>query len=429
MTKRIAMISDHASPLAALGGTDCGGQNVYVAQLALALSERGHAVDVFTRRETADDPTVVRWASRARVIHVDAGPHHPIPKEELLPHMPAFASFMLAFAEQQKIRYDICHANFWTSAVAARLVKHATDTPFVVTFHALGRVRLLHQGTADRFPADRGSIEASLIAEADGVIAECPQDAQDLIDHYAAPVQRMCVVPCGVDTERFHQVGRERARRVLKLPSDTPILLQLGRLVPRKGIDDVIRAIGALHREHGVAAQLIIVGGESDLPSDSSTPHLGELRRVAAEEHVADDVHFVGRRGGDVLRYYYSAADVFVTTPWYEPFGITPLEAMACGTPVIGSNVGGIKYTVVDGETGYLVPPKSPSAIAERAAELLKDPSLRERMSASAMLRVRTHFQWTDVAASIDDLYGDVIDRTTYSSRPRKRASATEGRA
>ena len=158
MKKRIALISDHASPLAALGGTDRGGQNVYVANLALELAERGHFVDVFTRRESTRAPTVIRWAPRVRVVHVDAGPSHPIPKEALLPHMEAFATFIITFGERQHIRYDVCHANFWTSGVAARLVKHATDTPFVVTFHALGRVRVLHQGAADHFPwADRGS--------------------------------------------------------------------------------------------------------------------------------------------------------------------------------------------------------------------------------------------------------------------------------
>jgi Glycosyltransferase len=425
MKKRIALISDHASPLAALGGTDRGGQNVYVANLALELAERGHFVDVFTRRESTRAPTVIRWAPRVRVVHVDAGPSHPIPKEALLPHMEAFATFIITFGERQHIRYDVCHANFWTSGVAARLVKHATDTPFVVTFHALGRVRVLHQGAADHFPSDRGRIEEALIAEADAVIAECPQDADDLSEHYSAPRQRMRVVPCGVDCRLFHDVGRDRARRVLQLPGEQPILLQLGRLVPRKGIDDVIRSVAELRRRHAIDARLIIVGGDSHVPDEVATPHLRDLRRTARDHDVDDAVQFVGQRGGDVLRYYYSAADVFVTTPWYEPFGITPLEAMACGTPVIGTNVGGIKFTVVDGETGYLVPPRDPGAIAARAAGLLRNGSLRQQMSAHATARVRAHFRWTDVAAAIDALYDDVIRQAGLPSRAR--ASGSEG--
>lgn len=425
MKKRIALISDHASPLAALGGTDRGGQNVYVANLALELAERGHFVDVFTRRESTGAPTVIGWAPRVRIVHVDAGPPHPVPKETLLPHMAAFAAFIITFGQHQQVRYDICHANFWTSGVAARLVKQATETPFVVTFHALGRVRVLHQGTADHFPSDRGQIEENLIAEADAVIAECPQDADDLSEHYSAPRQRMRVVPCGVDCRLFHDVGRDRARRVLQLPGEQPILLQLGRLVPRKGVDDVIRSVAELRRRHAIDARLIIVGGDSHIPDEVATPHLRDLRRIARDHAVEDVVQFVGQRGGDVLRYYYSAADVFVTTPWYEPFGITPLEAMACGTPVIGANVGGIKFTVVDGQTGYLVPPRDHDAIADRAAGLLRDSRLRQQMSVQAAARVRAHFRWPDVAATIDALYDDVIREAAPASRAR--VSGTEG--
>ena len=409
MTRRIAMISEHASPLAVLGGTDCGGQNVYVAQLALELAERGHLVDVFTRRDCADTATVVQWAPRVRVVHATAGPPCVLPKESLLPHMAELARSIVAFARGDGVRYDVIHAHFWTSAVAARLVRDELAVPYVVTFHALGRVRRLHQGAADGFPESRGEIEEQIVADADRIIAECPQDAEDLVAHYRARRERMHVVPCGVDRRRFHRVTRERARHVLSLDADAPILLQLGRVVPRKGIDDVIRALSHLHRDHGIAAQLLIVGGETEIPDDQATPHLATLRAIAESSGVADAVTFVGRRSGDLLRYYYSAADLFVTMPWYEPFGITPLEAMACGTPVIGSNVGGIKFTVVDGETGFLVPPRDPRAIAACAARLLRDRALHARMSQSATARVREHFRWRDVAASIDGLYADVI--------------------
>ncbi len=416
MTRRIAMISEHASPLAVLGGTDCGGQNVYVAQLALELAERGHLVDVFTRRDCADGPTVVPWAPRVRVIHAEAGPSCVLPKEALLPYMPELAQSIVSFTRATGVRYDVMHAHFWTSAVAARHVRDELAVPYVVTFHALGRVRRLHQGAADEFPESRGEIEEQIVADADRIIAECPQDAEDLVVHYRARRERMCIVPCGVDRRRFHRVTRERARHVLSLDADRPILLQLGRVVPRKGIDDVIRALGHLHHDHDIKAQLLVVGGESEVPDHRATPHLSMLRAVAEASGVAEAVTFVGRRSGDVLRYYYSAADLFVTTPWYEPFGITPLEAMACGTPVIGSNVGGIKFTVVDGETGFLVPPRDPAAIASCAARLLRDHALRARMSQSATARVREHFRWPDVAASIDGLYAEVIRERRQST-------------
>jgi len=235
------------------------------------------------------------------------------------------------------------------------------------------------------------------------------------------------VVPCGVDSRTFHPVRRERAREVLQLDPDRPMLLQLGRMVPRKGIDDAIRALRPLRAAHGIDAQLLIVGGATDFPDETATPHLGVLREVADECGVADAVTFVGRRGGDVLRYYYSAADAFVTTPWYEPFGITPLEAMACGTPVIGSDVGGIKYSVVDGVTGFLVPARAPCAIADRAATLITNPGLRAGMSQRAVQRVRSQFQWHQVAAAIDRVYADVVpDGPTNIQRP---VALSEGRA
>jgi D-inositol-3-phosphate glycosyltransferase len=421
MKMHIAMISEHASPLSALGGVDCGGQNVYVAHVALALAERGHRVDVFTRRDARTLARVVPYARGVRVIHVDAGPPEPIRKEELLAYMPEFAEAVLRFAvsEGRGGCYDVVHANFFMSGLVADMLREALGTPFVITFHALGRVRRLHQGDADGFPVEREAIEERLIAHAASVIAECPQDALDLMMHYRAGASRLRIIPCGVDLRRFHPVPRAHARRALGLSADARILVQIGRLVPRKGVDDVIRAVERLRRHHGVAVQLLVVGGDDDEHGPSAA-ELHRLRRVAADEQVSDSVAFVGRRSGDVLRYYYSAADAFVTTPWYEPFGITPLEAMASGTPVIGSAVGGIKYTVLDGETGFLVPPRDPDAIAAGTAHLLGDERLRTRMGRNGIARVRRHFQWKDVAARIEALYHEVSDGDAVRSTERE---------
>jgi glycosyltransferase involved in cell wall biosynthesis len=318
----------------------------------------------------------------------------------------------------------VAHANFFMSGLVAEALQTAMGTPFVITFHALGRIRRLHQGEADAFPDERGEIEEQLIANASAVIAECPQDALDLIAHYHASTERLRIIPCGVDLARFHPVNRERARRALGLDPTRPVIAQIGRMVPRKGVDDVIRAVGHLRRDYGIAARLLVVGGDASGREGTSAPELRRLRAVTAEAGVSDLVAFVGRQGGDVLRYYYSAADVFVTAPWYEPFGITPLEAMACGTPVVGTAVGGVKYTVVDGQTGYLVPPRDPDAIAARVARLLRDAELRARMSRQAMARVRARFQWDDVAALIDGLYDSVIVPRGVPAKPVMRVVA-----
>jgi phosphoheptose isomerase len=407
--KRIAMISEHASPLAVLGGVDAGGQNVYVGQLARHLAGLGYHVDVFTRRDGPQLPETAEWIGGVRIVHVPAGPAETVPKEELLPHMAEFTRNMLRVVRRRPGGYALAHANFWMSGLVAAELKQAIDLPFVVTFHALGRVRRQFQRSADRFPGERFAIEDRIVAEADHIIAECPQDEEDLIRLYNADPARITVVPGGFDPAEMWPISKALARVSLGLPPDEPVILQLGRLVPRKGIDTVIRAHARMVRTHDIHARLLIVGGDSNDPDPALTPEIGRLQRIACEEGVDDSVMFVGRRGRDVLKYYYSAADVFVTTPWYEPFGITPLEAMACGTPVIGANVGGIKFTVRDGETGYLVPPDDPDLIAERIVHLFRQPRLMSLFRRQAIKRANDLFTWEHVASGVATVYEDLL--------------------
>ncbi len=405
MIARIAMISEHASPLASLGGVDSGGQNVYVSQLAHHLAARGLKVDVFTRRDDPSLPDVVDFITRVRVVHVDAGPPRVLPKEDLLPYMAEFARNMAAFSGRQRAPYDIVHANFWTSGVVAMALERDLGIPFVTTFHALGRVRKQHQGDADRFPRARERIEEEIICASSRVIAECAQDRNDLIQLYGAEPAKVCVVPCGFDPAELRPIDKRVARRELGFGVDERLILQLGRIVPRKGIDVPIRALARLRASYGIEARLIVVGGESDEPSPAATPEIGRLQEIAHEAGVADRVHFTGRRARPVLRYYYSAADVFITTPWYEPFGITPLEAMACATPVIGARVGGIKTTVRDGRTGFLVPPRDPDAVAERLAHLYRHPELFAELGQAGRDRALRSFTWEQVAERVTVLY------------------------
>jgi D-inositol-3-phosphate glycosyltransferase len=418
-TTNIAMISEHASPLAVTGGVDAGGQNVYVAHTARHLAELGYAVDVFTRRDTEDLPDVVDWVPGIRVFHVRAGPAAFVRKESLLPYMAQFARAVIDEARaagDRGVPYAICHAHFFMSGLVARRLKQALGIPYVVTFHALGRVRLLHQ-TNDEFPAHRCILEQMVIDTADAIVAECPQDQMDLQRHYRTPTSRMRVIPCGFDPDELQPVDRAKARERLGLPADRPIVLQLGRMVPRKGVDTVIRALGILERRHALRPLLLIVGGESPTPDPALTPEIGRLQRIAAEERVAADVQFVGQRARSELRYFYSAADVFVTMPWYEPFGITPVEAMACGIPVIGSRVGGIQYSVEDGRTGFLVEARNADALARRLAHVFSNPSIPRLLGKRALRRAWERFTWRDVARALAELYADVA-ATTPLSRP-----------
>lgn len=414
--RRIAFISDHASPLAAPGSVDCGGQNVYVANLARELALAGYLVDIFTRRDASGQQRLVQLSGNIRVIHVPAGPAQHVPKERMLPFIAQFARFVARFARRQPLPYDIVHANFFMSGMVAQHLKQELGIPFVITFHALGQVRRLAQGAADAFPPVRARIESTLMRQADRIIAECTQDRLDMEQLYGAAPARITVAPCGFDPEELWPVTQAQARMRLGLAGERFIVLQLGRMVPRKGIDTVIQALAMLRSTHGVDAELLVVGGEHPGPGGGADPEPARLRALAQQLGLEEQVRFVGQQPRDALRYYYSAADAFATTPWYEPFGITPVEAMACARPVIGSEVGGIKSTVVDGVTGFLVPSRDPRALAGRLALLAADPPLACRMGEEGLRRAYRHYTWRSVAQQAAAIYAAVLDECRAST-------------
>lgn len=426
---RIALISEHASPLAALGGIDSGGQNVYVAEIAVHLARMGYEIDIFTRRDATQLPDVVNCSPRVRVIHVCAGPPVRMAKESLLPFMDDFATEVIRFIRHSSRIYDLVHAHFFMSGYVAIAVKQALNIPFVVTFHALGKVRRQHQGSHDRFPPERCRIEKEVMEEAEVIIAECPQDKTDLMTLYDVDDRKIVVIPCGVNPHEFHPVPKREACARIGVKPQERIVLQLGRWVPRKGIETAIRGFSELLRLHQTKARLLIVGGDSPSPDPQLTPELKRLQIITSECSITDSVTFVGARARCELKYYYSAADAFISTPWYEPFGITPIEAMACGTPVIGSNVGGIKHTVVEGKTGFLIPPRDHTLVGARLARLFHDNELSERMSANCVSRVIEHFTWEKVSANIAALYKRVMPGRMHFPRSHMAATALQRRS
>jgi glycosyltransferase involved in cell wall biosynthesis len=410
--RRIAIVSDHASPLAMPGSIDCGGQNVYVANLARELAQAGYLVDIFTRRDTMAQKQLVRWCENIRVIHVPAGPAHHVPKEQMLPYIQAFARYVARFARRQEMLYDIVHANFFMSGMVAQHLKQVLGIPFVITFHALGHVRRLAQGAADTFPPARVRIESLLMRQADRIIAECAQDRHDMQQLYGAAPGRIEVAPCGFDPEELWPMPMDEARARLGLAQDKFIVLQLGRMVPRKGVDTAIQGVAMLRAHHGVDAELLVVGGDFAERQGRDTPEMSRLRTLAAQLGIGEHVRFAGQQARAELRYFYGAADVFVTTPWYEPFGITPVEAMACARPVIGSEVGGIKSTVIDGVTGFLVPSRDPQAVADRLAALHRDPALASGMGREGLRRAYQHYTWRHVANQAAAIYAEVLQES-----------------
>jgi D-inositol-3-phosphate glycosyltransferase len=390
MTLRIAMVSEHANPLAHLGGVDAGGQNVAVAELSAALARQGHEVVVYTRRDAADLLDRVDSGHGYSVVHVSAGPARHIPKDDLLQYMPEFGDQLIRWWGSSPP--DVAHAHFWMSGLATTAAARPCGVPVVQTFHALGSVKRRFQGRCDTSPEARIAHETRLARDADWVAATCSDEVGELT-RLGRGAGRMSVVPCGVDAGEFTPDGpaatRGRRHRIVSV----------GRLVPRKGFDTLIAAMAAIPD-----AELVIVGGpdKSELDAD---PEAQRLMRAAGRVGVADRVHLYGAIARDEMPLLLRSADVVAATPWYEPFGIVPLEAMACGVPVVASAVGGMLDTVADGVTGRLVAPRDPRRCAEAILPLLRDPALRRRWGHAGRRRVLRDYTWDRVAADTAALY------------------------
>jgi D-inositol-3-phosphate glycosyltransferase len=366
---------------------------------------------VYTRRDDDDLPAVVQWRPSVRVLHVTAGPAQRVRKAHLLPLMPAFARGVLAAACDLRDRgrgYSLSHAHFFMSGLVARQLKEALGIPYVVTFHGLGRVRMLYQPN-DEHLRQRALLEQLVIEQADAIIAQSPQEETDLLRHYRVPAVRLRMIPCGFDPDEFHAVPRAQARERVGLPPDQPVLLNVGRIVPRKGLDVVIHALAILKRQYGFNPLLLVVGGDAPEPDATMTPEIGRLQSIAAEEGVADEVKFVGHRPRSELGHYYGAADVFVTMAQQETAGMAAIEAMACGLPVIGARVGALRYSVQDGRTGFLVAPGNPDALARRLAHVLSNASLRRVIANRSRRRAYEHFAWPKVVQALVAAYADLV--------------------
>ena len=391
---RIAMVSEHASPLAAVGGVDSGGQNVHVESLARAVARAGHDVTVYTRRDSAELPDRVRTADGVLVEHLDAGPAAPVPRDELLPFVGQLGSELAArFAADPP---DLVHAHFWMSGLAALSATRDLDVPVVQTFHALGVTKRRFQGRQDTSPPVRIRMERALARDVDRIVATCTDEVGELV-RLGAARNRITVVPSGVDVDQFSPDGPAAER------GDRPRVLCIGRLVPRKGFDTVLRALVGVPD-----AELIIAGGPAadELAGD---PEAARLTRLAERFGVADRVRLVGAVARPDVPALLRSADLVVCTPWYEPFGIVPLEAMACGVPVVASAVGGFLDTVVDGATGTLVPPRRPDRLAAAMRRLLAEPFWREAYGTAGVDRARSRYSWDRIAAATLAVYADLL--------------------
>ncbi|KNC19234.1 glycosyl transferase [Arthrobacter sp. RIT-PI-e] len=428
---KISMVSEHASPLAALGGVDAGGQNVHVAELSLALARRGHEVTVYTRRDDAALPDRVRTDPLLEVVHVTAGPAHNVPKDQLLPYMAEFATGIVAdWGEDPP---DIVHGHFWMSGLAALDAARQARTAgrqvqVIQTFHALGSVKRRHQGAEDTSPSERLMLETMVGRSADRVIATCSDEVFEL-KALGVPVGQISIAPCGVDLDLFMPRGpvesRGRAHRIVSV----------GRLVPRKGMDLVIRALRELADLGRTDVELVIVGGAGNAVRLEEDPEARRLLALAADLGVSDRVVLRGQVSRAEMPAVLRSADAVVCAPWYEPFGIVPLEAMACGVPVVAAAVGGLVDTVVDGTTGLHVPPEDPAALAAAIERVVADPDWGRRLGDDGYRRVRARYSWSRIAADTEKAYQSALgaaapaERATARRSAARRLESTGGRA
>jgi D-inositol-3-phosphate glycosyltransferase len=415
---RIAVLSYHTSPLAPLGGRETGGLNVYVRELARELVERGHHVDVFTRRTDADAPEVVPMAGDAppdgrpsaqadgrpvaRLVHIDAGSAAPLEKETLPAHIDAFEEGVAAFVRREGLTYDVLHSHYWLSGLVAERLKTRWGLPHIAMFHTTGQVKNRSR-ISEREPEARIEAERAIAQGAERVVVASRDEQQLLVRLYGADAGRIAVVPCGVNLDLFRPIAKEDARRQLGLSDDDRILLFVGRIEPLKGVDILLGAAAQLEGESNCF--VLVVGGDS---SDRQG-EVAHLRGLASELGIAERVSFLGAVDHERLPLFYSAADICVMPSFYESFGLVALEAMACGTPVVASRVGGLAGTVRDSETGYLIPWRCPEPFAERLELLLGNEELRRAFGLAAREAVE-RFRWGNVAEAMLGLYRELIE-------------------
>lgn len=411
----IAMLSFHTCPLATLGGKDTGGMNVYVREITRQLGEQGIHVDVFTRSQDEHVPHVLHDLGRGnRVVHIPAGPEIPLPKKELATYLPQFVDGILEFGKTKGIRYDLIHSHYWMSGIAAIELKATWNVPIIHMFHTLGLMKnRVAQSEAEKEGDYRINGEFRVVNAVDRVIAATPAEFSQLQFLYRMSGDRICVIPPGVDLCHFYPIPVDEAKEFIGVPPCNRMLLFVGRIEPLKGLDVLLQAI-VIMRENGVFHDspfcLSVIGGDPLDEPDRMSVEMARLQNLREQYGLGEMVVFLGKRSQDSLPYYYSAATMVVVPSHYESFGMVALEAMACGTPVVASDVGGLAYLVKDGYTGFTVPVGDPHALADRLTQLLLDQELRARMGQQAAVTAK-EYAWDIIVNRMREQYYSMLNQ------------------
>ncbi len=405
----IALISDHADPAAEIGWEEAGGQNVYVRHVGETLALLGWHVDMFTRKVRPDDAVIVQHSPHCRTIRLKAGPEEYIPRDKLFDYMPEFVVSFQEFQRTHGLNYPLIHTNYWLSAWAGLELKKTNGIQLVHTYHSLGAVKYQSLQNLPHIANTRLIVERDILEKANCVISTSPQE-EETLRALVSNHGQIEIIPCGTDTNNFRLTSKIDARHKLKFDSHEKIILYVGRFDPRKGIETLVKACALLKERNLKNIKLIIVGGSSAHMPDGDERK--RIEKIVDELGMRDFTLFAGRIGHDILPLYYTAADVCVIPSHYEPFGLVAIEAMACGLPVVASNVGGLKFTIIPEETGLLVKPQDTEAFSEGIERILFDELWARKMRKLASANVNQRFSWSGVGIQLSELYRRVLAKS-----------------
>ncbi|MCP2732035.1 glycosyltransferase family 4 protein [Limnofasciculus baicalensis] len=406
--QHIALISVHGDPAIEIGKEEAGGQNVYVRNVGEALARIGWHVDMFTRKASPDDPTIVEHQPRCRTIRLKAGPEEFVPRDRIFGYTGEFLDNLIKFQETEGIRYSLVHTNYWISSWVGMEWKKRTSIPQLHTYHSLGAIKYKSVEAIPMIANTRLDIEKTVLETAERIIATSPQEKEHLRS-LVSTKGNIDIIPCGTDIHRFGSMNRCKARELLGLKPEDKIVFYIGRFDKRKGIETIVRGVARSVLRGNPHLKLIIGGGSR--PGQSDGIERERIEGIVAELGMTDFTTFPGRISDELLPAYYTAADVCVVPSHYEPFGLVAIEAMACGTPVVASDVGGLQFTVVSEETGLLTPPKDEVAFGQAIDRILTNPEWRNKLGEAGRRIVESKFSWDGVAYQLSDLYTALIPK------------------
>jgi D-inositol-3-phosphate glycosyltransferase len=388
---RIAMLSAHSCPVGELGAKDTGGMSVYIRELACELGKLGHTVDIYTRIHDPADALIEHMGPGAHLIHLKAGEKATIRKIDVYHSLPEFIRNLETFWRNNGLTYDVVFSHYWISALAAKHIQQEYRIPYISMYHTLGAIKNAI-GIGEGEPELRIISEKETIEKSRRIIVATDKEKRDVALYYGASPEKISVIPCGVNMDLFRPYDKSESRRKLGL-DDGKIMVFVGRIDPLKGIDRLLEAVPLLKESE--KARLIIIGGDS-----GSKAEIERLENYAKSLGINDRVTFLGSVKQEVLPYYYSAADVCVVPSYYESFGLVPLEALACGTPVVATDVGDLKHIIRQGDTGYITRDNAPESLAN-AISLVLGAQMQDAGSPSEIRASVSRFDWANIARDV----------------------------